>query len=141
MALDKFEQGEYPTTTPGAFYRYGCHRGHAYCFEFRKYKGVRVFAKRTDGQTEMVFADRGFCDQAMLHTVAASKIDIFIKQDEQRRARTEALDAFTRQCREYRPGGYCHKYPPYKCATCRCHPKHEFLWDYDEKHGLMHTFG
>ena len=139
MALDRFEHGKYPLTLGGSF-RYGCHRGHAYCLQFVKYKGVTIYVKRTEERIES-FRNQGFHDIPTLERQARDKIDMYLKIEEQQRLRREALDTFTSQCREYRPGGYCHKYPPHKCAICRCHPKHEFLWDYDERHGLMHTFG
>lgn len=139
MALDKFEQGKYPLTLGGSF-RYGCHRGHAFCLQFIKYKGVTVYVKNTETNIES-FRNQGFHDIPMLEQLARNKIDLFLKKEEQQRLRREALDSFTSGCREFRPGGYCHRYPPHKCAICRCHAKHEFLWDYDEKHGLMHTFG
>ena len=99
-----------------------------------------IYIKNTEDNIES-FRSQGYHDITELEQMAKNKIDLFLKKQEQQRLRREALDDFTSRCKEYRPGGYCHKYPPYKCAICRCHPKHEFLWDYDERHGLMHTFG
>lgn len=138
MALERFENDEYPLNGPGTF-RTGSYRGRAYCFRFRKFKGVTVFVKRSDRDVQQVFTST-FADIPTLERVARSQIDIYIRNEEQKRQRAEALQSFVTRCREY-VNGYCHKHPPYKCAVCRCHPKHEFLWDYDEKHGLMHTFG
>ena len=139
MALDKFEQGKYPLTGSGSF-RFGSHRGHAFCLQFVKYRGVTIYVKNAEDNIES-FRSQGYHDITELEQMAKNKIDLFLKKQEQQRLRREALNDFTSRCKEYRPGGYCHKHPPYKCAICRCHPKHEFLWDYDERHGLMHTFG
>ena len=139
MALEKFEDNEYPLTEQGSF-RKGSYRGHAYCFRFRKFKGVTVYVKRTDRDVQQVYTS-GYADIATLERVARSRIDLYLKSEEQQEKRAEALDAFTRQCRDYRPGGFCHRHPPYRCATCSCKGKHDFLWDYDEQHGLMHPFG
>lgn len=139
MALDRFEQGKYPLNGNGSF-RFGCHCGHAFCLQFIKYRGVTIYVKNTETCIES-FISQGYHDISTLEQMAKNKIDLFLKKEEQQRLRREALIDFTSKCKEFRPGGYCHKYPPYKCTTCRCHPKHEFLWDYDEKHGIMHTFG
>lgn len=139
MALDRFEDGEFPMNLQGSF-RTGCYRGHAYCFRFQKFKGVKVYVKWSEKQTELVYSN-GYTEFAVLERVARSKIDLYIKVREQQEKRADALDAFTRQCRDYRPGGFCHRHPPYRCATCSCKGKHDFLWDYDEQHGLMHPFG
>lgn len=138
MALERFDDGEYPLNGQGTF-RKGTYRGHAYCFRFRKFKGVTVFVKRTDRDVQQVFSSP-YADIEVLERVARSKIDLLLKDEEQKRMRAEALQEFEKACQDNRDGR-CRRNPPYKCATCRCHAKHEFLWDYDERHGLMHTLG
>ena len=139
MTLDRFEKDEFPLTEQGSF-RTGSYRGHAYCFRFQKFKGVKVYVKRSERQVECVFTG-GYTELPVLERAARSKIDIYIRNEEQRRLRAEALDKFTARCPEYRDGGRCHRYPPHRCAVCSCKGKHDFLWAYDEEHGLMHTFG
>ena len=138
MALEKFEDDEYPLTEQGSF-RKGSYRGHAYCFRFRKFKGVTVYVKRTDRDVQQVYTS-GYADIATLERVARSRIDLYLKSEEQQRLRSEALKGFVSRCRDNR-NGFCHRCPPYKCSSCSCKGKHDFLWDYDERHGLIHTFG